>query len=210
MDRDEALLAALRDVLAPDPNLAPSDQQVAALREAVSRRAPAPVVDIDRARPARATRPSRRWLAPVVAAAAVVVAFAVGRGLTDRSTSPGDQAPLEFDATLRAPQGDGVTSIRGQKVGIGRIVTVRSDDLPILAKGQFYEVWFVGPGDAPATPNRISAGTFHPDEQGRTRVTLTAAVDPTKYPSMVISAEPGDGDPRPSGLDVAAAEVRLR
>ena len=95
-------------------------------------------------------------------------------------------------------------------VGIGRIVTFRSDDLPILPKGEYYEVWFVGPGDRPERPNRISAGTFHPDEQGRTAVELTAAVDPTKYPELSVTAEPADGDPSPNGTEVLRAPIRPR
>ena len=67
----------------------------------------------------------------------------------------------------------------------------------------------MGPGDGPGQRNRISAGTFHPDEQGRTDVDLTAAVDPTKYPELSITAEPGDGDPAP-GREVVRAAVQLR
>ena len=83
------------------------------------------------------------------------------------------------------------------RTGIGRVVELSSDDLPILPKGELYEVWFVGPDDRPGSPQRISAGTFHPDEDGRTRVTLAAAVDPALFPTIVVTAEPGDGDPAP-------------
>ena len=40
----------------------------------------------------------------------------------------------------------------------------------------------VGPDDRPGYQQRISAGTFHPDEDGRSRVTLAAAVDPSLSP----------------------------
>ena len=64
-----------------------------------------------------------------------------------------------------------------------------------------------GPGDSPDAPNRISAGTFHPDEKGRSRVALTAAVDPSKYPTLVGTAELRDGDPAPSDREVLRGTV---
>ena len=86
------------------------------------------------------------------------------------------------------------------------MITLRTDELPILPKGEYYELWFVGPGDTPAAPNRISAGTFHLDENGRSSVNLAAAVDPALYPVLSVTAEPGDGDPAPDGLGGAALE----
>ncbi|HEY6415196.1 MAG TPA: anti-sigma factor, partial [Acidimicrobiales bacterium] len=114
---------------------------------------------------------------------------------------------LEFAGALTAPDGSigGQASVR--RVGTGRVVTIDSDQLPVLPAGELYEVWFVGPGDAPGTPNRISAGTFHPDSDGRSAVRLTAAVDPARYPQMVITAEPGGGDPAPNGPEVLRAAV---
>ena len=82
------------------------------------------------------------------------------------------------------------------------MIDFRTDELPILPKGEYYELWFVGPGDRPGRVNRISAGTFHPDAQGRSNVRFVAAVDPAKYPGLAVTAEPGDGDPAPSRPDV--------
>lgn len=101
-----------------------------------------------------------------------------------------------------APDGDRAANVEVRKTGIGRAIRFESDELPILPKGEYYELWFVGPGDTPATPNRISAGTFHPDEDGRSHVTFAAAVDPAKYPVLSVTAEPGDGNPEPSGPEV--------
>ena len=77
--------------------------------------------------------------------------------------------------------------------------------LPILPTGEYYQVWFVGPDDEPGAPDRISAGTFHPDPQGRSDVRFAAAVDPALYPIVEITAEPGDGDPLPTGPVVLRA-----
>ncbi len=86
------------------------------------------------------------------------------------------------------------------------MIELRTDDLPILPKDEFYELWFVGPrGDTLTEPNRISAGTFHPDPEGRSRVTFAAAVDPKLYPELSVTAEPGDGDPRRTGAEVLSS-----
>ena len=107
----------------------------------------------------------------------------------------------EVEATLRAP-GGAVAEATVHKTGIGRVIDFRTADLPILPTGEFYELWFVGPGDRPGRPNRISAGTFHPDENGRSDVRFTAAVDPARYPGLAVTTEPGDGNPAPAGDDV--------
>ncbi len=84
-----------------------------------------------------------------------------------------------------------------------------SDDLPVLPKGEFYELWFLAPGDDAGDPRRISAGTFHPDEQFRSHVTLFAAVDPTVHGQVAVTAEPGDGDPDPAETPVLTGSLRL-
>ena len=88
------------------------------------------------------------------------------------------------------------------KTGIDRVIEFRTDELPILPKGEFYELWFVGSGDTLEQPNRISAGTFHPGAEGCSHVTFAAAVDPAVYPVLSVTAEPGDGDPRRTGPEV--------
>ena len=81
------------------------------------------------------------------------------------------------------------------------------------ANRELYEVWFVATDDSPATPHRISAGTFHPDPDGHSDVQFTAAVNPALFPIVEITAEPGDGNPvatgpsRPPRRDLDAAIV---
>jgi anti-sigma-K factor RskA len=149
----------------------------------------------EHARPARRLR--RPWYrfsfaaaAGAAAGAAAVAVLLAGRG---------GAGTLELEALMRPPAGGPAqAAIEVRKTGIGRVIAIRTDDLPILPKGEYYELWFVSPGGEPRSPNRISAGTFHPDEHGRTDVRLAAAVDPALYPVLSITAEPGDGDPRPS------------
>ena len=68
-------------------------------------------------------------------------------------------------------------------------------------------MWFVAADDSPDSPDRISAGTFHPDPSGRSDVRFAAAVNPELYPIVEITAEPGDGDPLPNGPVVLRAEI---
>ena len=164
------------------------------------------------ARPARVASPRRRLTAfgtrrliPVAAAAAVavvVVAVVMSRdGDDDREGSLA--GPVEIDTVLRSPTGGPAqATVVVVKTGIGRVVDFDSAELPILPTGEYYELWFIGRGDTPKHPNRVSAGTFHPDENGRSDVTFAAAVDPAEYPIVSITREPGDGNPASSGMEV--------
>ena len=190
LDATALLLRRAVPVTAPQPDL--KLRVLAAVERAVG-------VSLD-SRPTAAAAPRRRWLRPALgtgvgalAAAAVVVLLAL------RLDGPAGE--LELQATLGSPTG-AEAAVDVRKTGIGRVIRFRSDELPILPKGEYYELWFVGPGDSPAAPNRISAGTFHPDEDGRSHVTFAAAVDPALYPVLSVTAEPGDGDPRPTGPEV--------
>jgi anti-sigma-K factor RskA len=192
-----AELSALHETVALLALAAPASQPSAALagrtfaaieREATGAAAP------------RRRRRSWRWPVLAVGAgtgvtvAATALVLALGLGST-----PGEP---ELRAVLAAPSGPAHASVDVRGTGIGRVITFRSDTLPILPKGDYYELWFVGPGDRPGHRNRISAGTFHPDQQGRSHVRFAAAVDPTKFPVLSVTAEPGDGDPRPTGPEV--------
>jgi hypothetical protein len=66
----------------------------------------------------------------------------------------------------------------------------------------YYELWFVGPGDTPGAPNRVSAGTFHPDSRGRVVARFFAAANPRKLPVIAVTREPRDGNPAATLPDV--------
>jgi anti-sigma-K factor RskA len=141
----------------------------------------------------------RRWarVAAVAAAAAVAAVGLVAATQLDRAGGT-----VELQAVLSAPRGPAQASVEVRKTGIGRVIRFDTNDLPILPRGDYYELWFVGPGDTRSTPNRISAGTFHPDERGRSHVRFAAAVDPALYPVLSVTAEPGDGNPERTGPEV--------
>lgn len=153
--------------------------------------------------PAPAARP-RRWLPRVVAVGVALLAFAAVGLAGLRLGEDRQRGTVEVDARLVAPRPGGPTgSVRVTELGIGRSVAIESDDLPELDnRREFYEVWFVGPGDSRRRPNRVSAGTFHPDEAGRSDVRLTAAAVPRDYPVVSVTREPRDGDPRRTGPEI--------
>lgn len=132
------------------------------------------------------------------AAAAAVLAAGVFIGVRAAGDDAEPAGRLELTAALRSPTDPALSaSATVRATDLGRDVSLRSDSLPVLPAGEFYELWFVGPGDAAGTPNRISAGTFHPDAQGRSALHLHAAVDPALFPVLSVTAETGDGDPSP-------------
>ena len=162
----------------------------------------------------------RRRLPEIAAAAAavaagLVVAFVVGAGTAEDTTTtaadtrtvtrPDTRLPGEPEKTATLT-GDGFSAAaRVNVIGPGRLVEVKSDTVPIIPKGTYYELWFVGPGDTPGTPNRISAGTWHPDTRGITDVRFLIAADPELFPDIEVTEEPPDGDPAPSGRVVLAS-----
>jgi anti-sigma-K factor RskA len=171
------------------------DRTLRAVEAAPAPAAPGPA----RPRPARRFWARQPGLAIAGALAAVALALVVA---VEVGEEPGEP-DLELAATLRPPGGgDREARVEVVETGIGRAIELRTDDLPILPKGDYYELWFVGPGDSRRRPNRISAGTFHPDSEGRSDVSFTAAVDPKKYPRLSITAEPGDGNPARTGPEV--------
>jgi hypothetical protein len=147
------------------------------------------------------------WVPAAAAAAiAVGVGFTAGRLLDSPSGSIAGE--VEYDGPMSGADGSPADAhLRVVKTGIGRVVELDTDVLPILPTGELYELWFVGPTDSSGDRDRISAGTFHPDADGHSAVRFAAAVDPTKYPLVVITAEPGDGDPAPTEPDVLRARL---
>ncbi len=200
---DDEIERHLADALSPADVQPPADR-VAALRaraeQARTARTdpaatdPAPV-------PLTPARRNRLLLALAAGVALLAAAGALGAAMT--SGPEGSEQDLlargvpEFTADLA---GDGAqVSVDGSRAPEGRIVVLESDTLPILPLGEYYELWFVGPTDSPETPDRVSAGTFHPDyDDGLTLVVLHAAVDPDLFPELEITAEVADGDPAPS------------
>ncbi len=205
MATDDEMLELLGAALMDDVPSSPREQDVARLRDLVTARQDemSPVATLSSRRP-------RLHLQHLATAAAIVAAFAVGVVVARDGGSPSDDSAgvVEFTEEITST-GDGRVDVIGRRLEIGRTVEIRSDSFPILPVGEFYEVWFVAANDMPTRLNRISAGTFHPDLEGRTVVTMTAAVDPTKFPTLVITAEIADGDPAPSTNEVMRGSLTI-
>lgn len=200
MPDDGRLLDELAEALAPAPRI-PDPARIAALRAQVAATSPMSGGDVVPIRSARRPR-----LLALTATAAAVVLVAAG-ALLGRAFADGDPAGvIEYRGPIAGASADVGGELVVRRTGIGRVVRLETDDLPILPKGEFYEVWFVGPGDSAASPNRISAGTFHPDDDGSSRVTFAAAVDPALFPAVAVTAE-SDRDPRPSATEVLRADL---
>ncbi|GAA1739340.1 anti-sigma factor [Aeromicrobium alkaliterrae] len=191
----ERLLGAELRRAFPDSGDGPTPGQVAVLRDHVS---------AQRRRPARG-----RWRLLVAAVALLVAGAGLGVGAT--AWTGGDDEDLlargsaEFTAELTGATGAEV-DLEGAAAPEGRIVTLRSDTLPVVPYEQFYELWFLTDEDGETW---VSAGTFHPDEEGNTVVVLHAAVDPSVVTDVRITREPRDGNPAPSGDVVASGPVDL-
>jgi Anti-sigma-K factor rskA len=196
VDDDDELAQQLARALDTGP-AAPPPERVAALRaEVESARTPA-------AGPAR--QRGGAWLAAAAAVLAVLGGVAVARSIVDDDTTA---EAVEYDGPMVGPAGEPTAAeLRVVATGTGRIVELDTDVLPILPTGEFYELWFVGRGDGPGSPNRISAGTFHPDPDGRSDVQFLAAVNPELFPVVEVTAEPGDGEPRSTGPVVLRATI---
>lgn len=97
----------------------------------------------------------------------------------------------------------GAATARIHEFEAGRIVELRIDEpLRALPPGWFHELWLLSPDDAPGRPRRVSAGTFTVRRGDMPTLPLSVGADPARYPIASVTAEPGDGDPRPSGREL--------
>jgi hypothetical protein len=140
-------------------------------------------------------RRRRRWAwiaAPVSAAAAAAIVFVMSTG-----------GPEPQRLALRSTLGENVDVTAEVRVTpVGREVELDINRLRDPRPDGLYELWFVAPDDTPRKPHRVSAGTFHPDSQGRGTVRLLAAADPKRYPRLSVTLQRSDGNPRRVGPEV--------
>lgn len=198
LERVVALSAASTGLdVEPPPGLA--DSVMAAIESDASAAAAPSATPAHRRDPGPPPVARRAWLPRVAlglaATAALAVAFLIGRGAGEDPgdpIGPGDpDAPLELQASIDGPGGGAELEVR--RLASGREIEFVSDELPVLPEGEFYELWFVaGDDELPDSPDRISAGTFHPDEAGLTDVIMHAAVVPSLYPTIEVTRETDD------------------
>ncbi|WP_229070547.1 anti-sigma factor [Actinoplanes sp. DH11] len=165
---------------------------------------PAPVVDLAtrRDQPSAGRKPSagrtapgrsrRRWLAPLVAAAAAAVLAVAGTVTVDRLTGPATAEQVTAVATL--------TPLATVPASAGGDVRVTSDghlhidvrDLPLTTG--FHEVWLLDPDD----PTRMVAVGNLPEAREAV-LPVPAGTDLNRFRLVDVSDEPHDGDATHSG-----------
>jgi anti-sigma-K factor RskA len=132
----------------------------------------------------------------VLGLAAAVLAIAVAVGLLVMARRPDPVA--EF--ALADPEGG---PARGQAVvfetDAGLEVELSVEGLEPTPEDAVLECWFVGEGDSPETPNRVSVGTFRVDSSGEAEVQMSGAVDLDQFPRMGVTLETDGGDPAQTG-----------
>lgn len=133
--------------------------------------------------PRRRRLPRLTWLAVPAAAVAAAAVFALSLGPSPQRLRSTVGESVDVTATVRVTP-------------VGREVELHIERLRDPRPDRLYELWFVGPR------GRVSAGTFHPDANGRGTVKLVAAADPKQYPRLSVTLEPNDGDPRRTGPEV--------
>jgi anti-sigma-K factor RskA/putative zinc finger protein len=162
----------------------------------VAMRRAAPPIEVPPGLEARVLPPPRRrvpralWgLVPLAAAAAAAVFLFAGGGPAGRQLRSTTGERVDVTAVVRVTP-------------VGREVVLDIDALRDPRPDGLYQLWFVAPDDTRRRPHRVSAGTFHPDADGRGEVRLLAAADPKVYPRLSITLQAADGDPRTIGPEV--------
>ena len=118
-------------------------------------------------------------------AAAVVLVASVGAGLALSRTPSAEAYTLALHSQASHASGQAVA----MHTDSGWSIQLTVAHLPSLPKGQFYECWWVGPGNRPGHPALVSAGTFVVGSSGTATAHMWAAADPEDFKSMEITTE---------------------
>jgi hypothetical protein len=187
LDDLRALLADPSMWAEPGPAL--EDTVTAAVARAAAGTAPGPSV------PAAATRPRRGRRPRVVAALAGLAAVAAGAAIAVVVTVGGGTHPTQFQAALAgtalAPGASAQVTLTQTQSGWR--ITLQGHGLPRLDNGYYYEAWLKNPAGI-----LVPVGTFNQPNN----VTLWAGVPPTQYPTVTVTRQRADGNPKSSGQRV--------
>ncbi|MBA3610228.1 MAG: zf-HC2 domain-containing protein [Rubrobacter sp.] len=129
-------------------------------------------------------------LAPLLAAAAAVIAFAslslFTSGLPDFLAT---ETATALEPTKLAPEASGELRLERADTNTSAELEVR--DLPRTKRGEYYELWFGKEG------GRVSAGTFTVNESGRATCSLNVPADAAGgYERVGITLEKFPEEPR--------------
>ena len=146
-----------------------------------------------------AVRRRATWMRPVAtlaAAAAVVLAVAVGAVLVTRDGSDGESFALAATEVIPAASGSATV----ESTGSGLSISLSIDGLPPAEPGTFYQAWMRG--DIGSVP----IGTFHARE-GDGPIELWSGVDVADYPTMTVTLQQEQAGPESSGIVVLRGEI---
>ncbi len=166
---------------------------------------PAPGRAPEQAEPAEVIpfeRPRRRWVGPLLGAAAALVAVAaisLGVRLTEDDTEPPPDHLVALAATELAPGAEAVADVVATPLGTRIILDVRG--LPPAPEGQYYEAWL---RQSPEVG--VSAGTFHL-RGGDGTIELWAGVTVDTYPLITVTLQEEGAGAASSGRVVLKGSV---
>lgn len=146
----------------------------------------------------RRVDPTRRWLRPTMAAAAVAAIVVAGIALGLRGGGGGEVFALE--GTDAQPGASAEAAVSATPAGLKILLT--PSGLPGAPEGYMYEAW-VSDGTV-----RISAGTFHL-RGGSGTIELWAGTDDPKFGLLSVTLEPVDGDAGSSGDARLVGDIRI-
>lgn len=190
---DDELSPEVTQILADESTWVPAPDLAETLVAQIGREAaPGRDTDDDSTGNVRQLRPARRsrWLAPVAAAAAILIAIAAPIYL-DRGS---DAEVAAIAGTALAP--DASAEVAFSPTGSGWEITLNVEGLEPAPEGGFYHAWLRN-----ADGEIISIGTFHARESGRD-ITLWSGVPIREYPTLTVSRELVGGGPGSSGETV--------
>jgi hypothetical protein len=146
-----------------------------------------------------AARHQRTWMRPVLtvaAAAAAVLAVALGAVLVTRDRDVGESFTLANTDVIPGASGSATVESTGSGLSISLII----DGLPPAQPGTFYQAWMRG--DTGSVP----IGTFHARE-GDGPIELWSGVDVAGYPTMTVTVQQEGAGPESSGIVVLRGEI---
>jgi Anti-sigma-K factor rskA len=190
---DRADLDDLRALLAdpslwaePGPGL--EDNVTAAVVRAAASAAAGGSVPAAVTQPRKNRRPRIAWLGGLAAAAAAaVIAVVVSVGGGSNAT----QFHAALSGTALAPGASAQVTLTQTQSGWR--ITLQGHGLPRLDNGYYYEAWLKNPAGI-----LVPIGTFNQPNN----VTLWAGVPPTQFPTVTITRQRADGNPKSSGQRV--------
>lgn len=142
-------------------------------------------------------RPSRRVIAALAAAAAVVVALALGPAIRDRIDGDDGTEIVASDVpvgTIEAEDGTAIARVAADERGS----YVEFEDAAVLTPDRAYQLWSLD-GAQPVSLGVLGVGS---EQDIRIAVPRTTSV-------VAISEEPAGGSPQPTGPIVGRGELAL-